>query len=127
MSELRWRDGMPEILQNAFAPRIGLMWLLGWAVSLCAFASFASADSVPPSVRSCAAEADPGRRLACFDKEVARFPEALPTVGAKRETTAGSGANNTVGEARSDTNSNDRPTATQNPSGLSKDKQTTQG
>jgi hypothetical protein len=32
----------------------------------------ARADTLPPSVRACIGEADPGRRLACYDREVAR-------------------------------------------------------
>src|ERR1700729_201275 len=32
----------------------------------------ASADSLPASVRACIGEADPARRLTCYDREVAR-------------------------------------------------------
>ncbi len=31
----------------------------------------------PASVRACGAETDPGRRLACYDREVARFGGAI--------------------------------------------------
>lgn len=50
-------------------------WLLGWTMSLCALPAAAWADSLPASVRACAAESDPARRLACYDREVARFQE----------------------------------------------------
>ncbi len=33
----------------------------------------AGADQLPPSVRSCIGEADAARRLACYDREVARL------------------------------------------------------
>jgi hypothetical protein len=34
-----------------------------------------AAESLPASVRACTAETDRDRRLACFDREVARFPD----------------------------------------------------
>jgi hypothetical protein len=37
---------------------------------------FARAQSVPPSLRACTAETDDARRLACFDREMARMPES---------------------------------------------------
>ena len=36
------------------------------------------ADSLPASVAACAAEDDVHKRLACYDREVARFTPALP-------------------------------------------------
>lgn len=52
-------------------------WLLGWTMSLCALpAAATSAElSLPASGRACTAENDPGRRLACYDREVARYQE----------------------------------------------------
>lgn len=80
---------MPDISQKGAAsptcaaspPR--LPCLLGLVASILAFPSMASADSLPASVRSCATEADPSRRLACYDQEVARYPEAPPRIDAK--------------------------------------------
>jgi hypothetical protein len=34
-----------------------------------------AAETLPTSVRACTAETDRDRRLACFDREVARFPD----------------------------------------------------
>jgi hypothetical protein len=39
-----------------------------------ALLTLASADPLPASVRACTAEADRDLRLACFDRETARFP-----------------------------------------------------
>jgi len=36
------------------------------------------ADSLPATVAACAAEHDPSKRLACYDREVARFAPAPP-------------------------------------------------
>jgi hypothetical protein len=41
--------------------------------------SFARAQSVPPSLRACTAETDDARRLACFDREMARMSESKQT------------------------------------------------
>jgi hypothetical protein len=46
--------------------------LLGWAMI---GASALAAESVPASIRACAAITDSLQRLVCYDKEVARFPE----------------------------------------------------
>jgi hypothetical protein len=47
-------------------------------ISMCALP--ARAESLPASVRACAAESDSLRRLVCYDREVARFtdPSAAP-------------------------------------------------
>jgi len=47
----------------------------------------AAADSLPPAVRACIGEADPARRLACYDREVARVI-APPGTFAPTTTTA---------------------------------------
>jgi hypothetical protein len=39
-----------------------------------ALLTLASADPVPSSVRACTAETDRDQRLACFDREIARYP-----------------------------------------------------
>ena len=52
---------------------VSLAGLLVWATTL-ALPAAAAAESLPAGVRSCTAETDPDRRLACFDREVARFP-----------------------------------------------------
>lgn len=50
----------------------------GWSLAL-TLATLPSmtwaAESLPASVRACTAETDSLRRLMCFDREVARFPE----------------------------------------------------
>jgi len=40
------------------------------------------ADSLPATVAACAAEHDPSKRLACYDREVARFAPAPPAAAA---------------------------------------------
>ncbi len=54
-----------------------------WSIMLCAAPALADAESLPASIRACAAEPDSLKRLVCYDREVARFPEAKPTT--KRE------------------------------------------
>jgi hypothetical protein len=73
---------MPELSRVLGGPRRG--WALGWAIAVaaCVLPAFASAESVPASVRACGTEADPGRRLACYDREIARFPEPSAPVAA---------------------------------------------
>jgi len=60
---------------------------LALAISLSALPVFAWADPVPASVRSCVAETDPGRRLACYDRELARFPDQAPRVATPQAAT----------------------------------------
>jgi hypothetical protein len=40
---------------------------------------FARAQSIPPSLHACTAETDDARRLACFDREMARMSEPKKT------------------------------------------------
>jgi hypothetical protein len=68
---------MPELSRTRVLVRTRRAGLLGW-LWLAALPAFASPESLPASVRSCAHETDPGRRLACYDRETARFPEAAP-------------------------------------------------
>ena len=76
--------------------------LLGWAVSLAAPPSVSlAAESLPASVRACAAETDSLKRLICYDREVARFPEPKATSPAAKNqpapsTTGGASANTTA-------------------------------
>jgi hypothetical protein len=73
---------MPELSRVLGGPRRG--WVPGWTIAVAALAlpTFACAESVPASVRACIAETDPGRRLACYDREMARFPEPAAPVAA---------------------------------------------
>jgi hypothetical protein len=96
---------MPELLRNRVLARSRRVWLLGWAICLSALPAFAWAESLPASVRSCAAETDPGPRLACYDREVARFPAPAPQAATKREPT---------GKAQRDSSSNTAPTSAGN-------------
>ncbi len=51
------------------------VWLLGWTMCVGALPATGWAESLPASVRACAAEQEPSQRLACYDREVARFQE----------------------------------------------------
>src|SRR3569833_1199652 len=53
--------------------------LLGWMLSLALIVEASAAESLPANIRACTAETDRERRLDCFDREVARFPDARPT------------------------------------------------
>jgi hypothetical protein len=77
---------MPELTRKRVLARSWGVWLVAWAaLPLSALPSFAWSESVPASLRSCAAETDPGRRLACYDREIARFPEPAPRATTQRE------------------------------------------
>ena len=58
--------------------------LLGWALSLAVITRAGAAEPLPASVRACTAETDRERRLNCFDREVARFPDSQATSQAAR-------------------------------------------
>jgi hypothetical protein len=70
---------MPELLRKQVLrqslgvwPRI---WPLAWAVPLAVLPVLVqAADQLPASVRACAAVTDVLQRLACYDREVARYP-----------------------------------------------------
>jgi hypothetical protein len=53
-------------------------WVWGCVGTLAVMALPAMADTVPASLRSCVSETDSTRRLSCFDREIARFPESKP-------------------------------------------------
>ena len=59
--------------------------LLGWTLALATFATAAWAgETLPPSVRACSTLTDRDDRLACFDREVASFPDPnAPSQAAK--------------------------------------------
>jgi hypothetical protein len=69
---------MAELLRKQVSARSTRVWLLAWALvvlpALAALPAFAAVESLPASVRACAAETDSLRRLMCYDREVARFP-----------------------------------------------------
>jgi hypothetical protein len=50
-----------------------------WALSLAMVTQAGAAESLPASLRACTAETDRERRLDCFDREVARFPDSKAT------------------------------------------------
>jgi hypothetical protein len=58
--------------------------LFAWALSLAMITQVDAAESLPASVRACTAETDRERRLDCFDREVARFPDSKATSQAAR-------------------------------------------
>jgi hypothetical protein len=78
---------MPELSQKQVSARSIRARLLAWTLAalpaLTAFPTFAAVESLPASVRACAAETDSLRRLVCYDREVARYPapaaNAAPT------------------------------------------------
>src|SRR5258705_10290825 len=59
--------------------------LLVLAISMGVLPPIVHGESLPASVLACSAESDPGRRLACFDKEVARFVEVPPRAETRSE------------------------------------------
>jgi hypothetical protein len=65
-----------RILTLAHALQAGLF---GCALLLALIAQAGAAESLPASVRACTAETDRDRRLDCFDREVARFPDSTST------------------------------------------------
>ncbi len=74
--------------------------LLGWAVM---GASAMAAESLPASIRACAALTDSLQRLVCYDREVARFPE--PAAKAAPKSTPAPGAGVSTAPATAGTNS----------------------
>lgn len=71
---------MPELLPASPWTRLNrAVLLLVGTLSLHAFPARAWAQTVPESLRACTAVSDPGRRLACYDKEMARLsPSSAP-------------------------------------------------
>ena len=65
---------MPEQLRKQVLGRSARVGLLAWAVSAVALPALVRADPLPASVRACAAVTDVLQRLACYDREVARYP-----------------------------------------------------
>ena len=57
-------------------PRMALGALLGCVITSSTVATVARAEALPASVRACASETDSLKRLICFDREVARYPDA---------------------------------------------------
>jgi hypothetical protein len=76
---------MSQIVSFAVDPSASAARRIGAALAalLLTTHAFAAADALPASVRSCAAETDPDRRLACFDREVARFPAPTAKAAAR--------------------------------------------
>jgi hypothetical protein len=50
-----------------------MKWMMACLLPLCAAATGAFGQTVPPGLRACTAESDSGRRLACYDREMARL------------------------------------------------------
>lgn len=93
---------MTESLPKVAVASARGVWLLGCVVSVYALSPRASAESLPASVRSCAAETDAGRRLACYDNAVARFTENAPPAETKRAATTECCAGAPVGGVHAD-------------------------
>jgi hypothetical protein len=78
---------MPELLSEYAAARFRRMTLAAaCALPLCTIPAGAWAQSVPPGLRACAAESDPGQRLDCYDREMKRLmaPASQATPSALR-------------------------------------------
>jgi hypothetical protein len=73
---------MPEQLRKQVLGGLPRIWLLGCAVSL-ATVPVLGAESLPESVRACAAITDSLQRLVCYDREVARFPAPVANAAQK--------------------------------------------
>lgn len=75
--------------------------LLGFALLLATLPALSWPESLPPSVRACAAETDSLRRLTCYDREVARYmePKPAPQVVPKREPFAAPATDSTASTA----------------------------
>jgi hypothetical protein len=75
--------------------------LLGLALLLATLPSLSWPESLPASVRACAAETDSLRRLTCYDREVARYmePKPAPQVVPKREPFAAPATDSTASTA----------------------------
>lgn len=62
-----------------------MMGSLICALPICGLPASALAQSVPASLRACAAESDPGQRLDCYDREMAHLtPRSTPPPSASR-------------------------------------------
>jgi len=83
---------MPELSQKQVSARSIRARLLAWTLAalpaLTAFPAFAAVESLPASVRACAAETDSLRRLMCYDREVARFPAPVAKAAPAPQTEA---------------------------------------
>jgi hypothetical protein len=76
---------LQNILEETMpAPRNMILF----ALSVMLPALGARADTLPASVRACIGEADPGRRLSCYDREVARVIAPPDTFAATAPPTA---------------------------------------
>jgi hypothetical protein len=75
---LNLAEGEIEMLEQSASRNLSSLraGLLAWALSQALFTQAWAAESLPASVRACAAEVDRERRLDCFDREVARFPDS---------------------------------------------------
>jgi hypothetical protein len=74
---------MPELPTPRFSAQLRRMMLsLACTLPVCGLPAGVSAQSVPAGLRACTAESDSGRRLACYDREMARLSATpAPTTG----------------------------------------------
>lgn len=64
---------MPEqSVASVLAQSRGVAWSMIAVLPLCGIATGAAVQNVPASLRACTAEADSARRLACYDRAMAR-------------------------------------------------------
>jgi hypothetical protein len=79
-----------------------------------------AAETLPASVRACAALTDSLQRLVCYDREVARFPEPAAKTATKPEATPGASASSarTISPAATSAGSATTPAAPSAPTAL---------
>jgi hypothetical protein len=97
----------------SLVPMHRVVLLLVGALSLQAIPTCAWAQAVPESLRGCTAESDPARRLACYDREMARL-SASPARQTAAPASSGHAETGRPLPARPDRNP---PRATSNPTG----------
>jgi hypothetical protein len=77
---------MPELLPTRLSAQLRRMTLsMACALPLCGLPAGAWAQGTSAGLRACTAQSDPGRRLACYDREMGRSL-ATPTRGAQPTT-----------------------------------------
>src|SRR5487761_59209 len=75
MPEQQLAASIPGRLRLAPWPR-RMVWSLACVLPLCSISAAAFAQGAPAALRACAAELDSAKRLACYDREMARLPAA---------------------------------------------------
>lgn len=75
---------MPERPRQSGSTVSSLTCVLACGAALCALPAIGRTQSLPESIRACAAQTDAGRRHACYDREVGRILESEKKASAQR-------------------------------------------